>query len=75
MVVLGIEEVSYTNNNGQQINGKRLHLGYEKESCKGYCVTSEFIPQGVNCDVEVDNVIELLYNKFGKVVQICNLSC
>lgn len=74
MKVLGIEKVDYVNKNGQRIQGTKLHLGYEKENTDGYCVMSEFIGQGVISDVEIGDSIELLYNKFGKVVHVSTLS-
>lgn len=70
MKVLGIEVVDYVNKNHQRIQGTKLHLGYTKENCEGYCVMSEFIRTEVVCNVKIGDFIELLYSKFGKVISI-----
>lgn len=69
--VLGIEEMDYTNKNGQRIQGTKLHLGYEKENCEGVAVTNEFIGKGLDLsNVKVGDTVKLFYSKFGKVVEL-----
>lgn len=69
--VLGIEKVDYTSKTNQKIQGVRLHLGYQRENCVGYCVKSEYIGNGVNINnVKIGDFVELLYNEFRKVARV-----
>ena len=68
--IIGLESVSYVNKAGQQVSGVRLHLSYEKKNCVGLAVETVFTSAEVAAGVEVGSVIELLYNKYGKVVQV-----
>lgn len=71
MRILGIENVDYMNKNGKHITGFKLHLGYEKDNTIGLAVINEFVKDIGN--VQIDDEVELLYNKFGQVVHIHSL--
>lgn len=74
MNLVGIECIDYQNKEGKRIVGTKLHMTYPKDNTIGDCVFSEFVGSGVSADVEIGDEIQLLYNKFGKVIEVCKVS-
>lgn len=74
MLLVGIENIDYQNKQGKRIVGTKLHMTYPKDNCVGDCVFSEFVGNGVSADVEIGDEIQLLYNKFGKVIEVSKVS-
>lgn len=69
--VVGIEKVDYKNRQGRQIKGTALHCMYENENYGGYAVERVYIGGDVDCSaVRVNSNVDILYNKYGKVVKI-----
>lgn len=70
--IIGIEDVSYVSKKtGQPVTGTRLHLTYEKENVDGYCVEEVFCNSSVDTEgLTVGDIIDIFYNKFGKVTGI-----
>lgn len=72
--VIGIEEVNYTSKkSNRQVTGRKLHLTFDFEkddSSEGTGVEVCF----TNCDsvynVNVGDLVELLYNKYGSIVDV-----
>lgn len=69
--LLGVEPVSYTSKKtGRPVEGTKLHLGYEKKTCMGLCVLTEYVSSRYSdlaCDHLVGEDVEILYNRFGNV--------
>ena len=70
-VVVGKELLDYTSKKtGKQVKGYSLHLTYEKDNCDGVAVCTEFVSEDMGEDVEINDKVELVYNKYGKVHKI-----
>jgi len=70
-VVVGKEFLDYTSKKtGRQVKGYNLHLTYKKENCDGVAVCTEFVNEDMGQSVEVNDRVELVYNKYGKVHKI-----
>lgn len=70
--VIGIEEVKYTSKRtNQEVSGRRLHLvsdfAENNKTAQGNCAEQVFTSCNSVNDVEVGNIIELYYNKYGSV--------
>lgn len=73
-LVIGKEHLDYkSKNTGKQITGYTLHLTFEKEKCLGVAAVTEFVSEDIGADVNVNDTVELLYNKYGKVSRIVKL--
>lgn len=70
MEVIGLERVDYISKNGNKIKGVKLHMCYESEKVNGSAVMSEFVPERVDCNVEIGDKVELFYNKYGQVNKV-----
>lgn len=71
--VIGIESVNYTNKQGNNISGVRLHLMYSKEKCEGSAVEQIFCSSDLAYGIGVGDLIEVYYNKYGRVAVIKRL--
>lgn len=70
-VVVGYEKVNYTNKEGKQVNGTRLHLAFKSDKIEGDGVECVYISSSVDLPViKIGSKIELLYNKFGRVSDV-----
>lgn len=70
-VLVGKEFLDYTSKKtGKQVKGYSLHLTYEKDNCDGVAVCTEFVSEDMGQAVNVNDTVELLYNKYGKVYKI-----
>lgn len=69
--VVGIEKVNYTNKQGRKITGTALHTMTENPEYGGYAVERIYVSSDVDCSaVSVNSNVDILYNKYGKVIQI-----
>lgn len=65
--VIGIETVRYTNKDGKEVNGVRLHLTFENPKTDGLCCDSVYMKTDVAKGVNVGDVVRIFYNKYGRV--------
>lgn len=73
-LVVGKEFLDYTSKKtGKHVVGYTLHFTYDKEKCDGVATVSEFVSEEIGKDVQINDTVELLYNKFGKVNKIVTL--
>ena len=71
--VIGIEQVNYTSRKtNRQVEGVKLHLTYpfDEEDADGTGVEVVFTSHEVGDKVEIGDLVELLYNKFGSICDI-----
>ncbi len=73
-VVIGKEYLDYlSKNSGKQVKGYNLHLTYEKEKCLGVAVLTQFVSEDIGEDINVNDTVEILYNRYGKVERVIKL--
>lgn len=71
--VIGFESVNYTNKQGNNVSGVRLHLTYSKDRCEGLAVEQIFCSSELASGICVGDLIEVFYNKYGRVAVIKRL--
>lgn len=66
--LVGYERVDYTNKDGKQIKGHRLHLSYVSPKVDGVAVECVFVGDSVQVpQLALKSKIALLYNRYGRV--------
>lgn len=75
MLVLGIKNVHFKADDGRIIDGVTLYGSYDLADVDGVATDKAFISsEKLNgLEVKVGDDVELLYNKYGKVVSIRHL--
>lgn len=69
--IIGIESVDYeSKKTGRRVEGYRLYVQFEKEHCQGYATDVVFIKKSLLEDFTVGDEVEILYDKYGKVVSL-----
>ena len=71
-MVLGKKAVSFTADDGKEISGTRLYIGYEAKGVEGMATDKVFVsaakmPKG---DIVVGSEVNIHYNRYGKVEAI-----
>ena len=70
-IVIGKEHLDYVSKKtGKNVKGYTLHMTYEKDKCEGLATISEFVSEEIGKEVFVNQSVQLLYNKFGKVEKV-----
>ncbi len=66
--LVGYERVDYTNKEGKQIKGHRLHLSYVSKNVDGVAVECVFVGDSVQLpSLPLKSKITLLYNRYGRI--------
>lgn len=69
--IIGIEFVSFKDEENNDVNFTRFYLSYEKESVQGLAIEIIRVGSRVNIDgLSVGDQIDIFYNKYGKVSKI-----
>ena len=72
VTIIGIRPVSFTANDGKEINGTSLYVAYDANGVEGmatdrFFVTAEKMPEK---GFKVGGDVDLLFNRFGKVDRV-----
>lgn len=71
MKVVGVEKVDYVSKKtGKAVKGIKLHMLDTSDNVHGYVALQEFLSEKVDCNVKVNDQVQLFYNKFGQVTQV-----
>ena len=71
MKVVGIEKVDYVSKKtGKAVKGIKLHMLDKSDNVMGYVASQEFLSEKVECDVKINDEVQLFYNKFGQVSSV-----
>lgn len=76
MNVIGKQIISYVSKANRQVDGIKLFVTYdfpEKADADGNACDSIFCKTEIAKDIEVGDIIECLYNKYGSIVGINKL--
>ena len=72
--VVGIKEVNYVNKNNRQVSGVELHCLTEDKKINGYAAdkiyVSDSLISGLSRYPELNDCIDILYNKYGSIAHI-----
>lgn len=73
-LVIGKEYLDYiSKKTGKQVTGYTLYFTYEKEKCLGVAALTEFVNVDIGEDVQVNDTVEIFYNRYGKVEKIIKI--
>ena len=69
VTLLGIQHISFTNSNGEKINGNNAFIAYKDENVQGMRTEKLFIKEGIEIpkDIKLNDAIEVSFNMKGKV--------
>lgn len=72
--VLGKKNVAFTADDGREITGTTLYLGYETEGVEGMAADKVFISAAKmpKKEIVVGSDVDILFNRYGKVETINN---
>ena len=71
--IIGIENVNYTSKRtGNEVRGKKIYYiqPLNEKKGKGYLCDSVFVSNEIAENIDIDFEVELLFNKYGNVVDI-----
>lgn len=73
--VVGKQNVDFSNDKGERIEGIKLHILGTDKNVSGQCVFTEFVSPNSDCydmanDLIVGSAVTLVYNRKGKVEEI-----
>lgn len=71
-ILYGVQEIDFTNNNGEKICGWNVFAGFEDTNVRGLRTEKFFLREGVVLpkDVKLNDEIEIFFNHKGKVDKI-----
>lgn len=70
--VLGVQDIHFTNNSGETINGTNLYIAFKDENCQGLKADKVFVREGITLpkDLKLQGEINLYFNYKGKLESI-----
>lgn len=70
--LLGLMDVNFTNNNGEQIHGKNIFVAFKEENVEGLRTEKFFLKEGISLpkEIKLNDVIEISFNHRGKIEMI-----
>lgn len=70
--LLGTQEVHFTNNNGETINGMNIYTASADENVDGFRTDKFFLKEGITLpkDIKLNDNIDLSFNMKGKVEKV-----
>lgn len=70
--LIGVQEIHFTNNNGEEINGINIFCTFKDESVSGEKAAKFFLKNGINLpkDIKLNDTINLSFNMKGKVEMV-----
>lgn len=70
--LIGVQQINFTNNNGEAINGTNLFVAFKDENVEGLRTDKFFIKDGITLpkDTKLNDTIELSFNYKGKIEMI-----
>lgn len=69
--LVGVQDVNFTNNNGEVINGTRLFCAFKDSNVEGLRTESFFVKPDVNIpECKINDMLELSFNMKGKIEMV-----
>ena len=69
--LLGIQIVSFTNNNGETVNGSNIFCAFKDENVEGLRTEKFFLKDGIKLsDCKINDTLNLGFNMRGKVESV-----
>lgn len=70
--LFGVQEIDFTNNNGERISGLNIFTGFQDTNVEGLRTEKFFVKEGVKLPKEVTlgDEIEISFNHKGKVEKL-----
>ena len=70
--ILGVQNINFTNNNGEAINGTNIFVAFKDENCEGLRTEKFFLKDGIDLpkDTKLNDTIEISFNYKGKIEMI-----
>lgn len=70
--LVGVQEIHFTNNSGEEIIGKTIFCAFQDENVEGLRTEKFFLKDGINLpkDTKLNDTIDISFNMKGKVEMI-----
>lgn len=70
--IVGIQNLSFTNNSGEVIKGMNIFVAFKDENVEGLRTEKFFLKDGLNIpkDIKANETIDICFNHRGKIEMI-----
>lgn len=70
--LVGVQQINFTNGNGEKISGKNLFVAFRDENVEGLRTEKFFLKEGIALpkDTKLNDAIELSFNHKGKIEMV-----
>jgi len=70
--LFGVQDVNFTNANGETINGTNIFVGFSDENVEGIRTEKFFVKESIDFpeNVKINSTLELSFNHKGKIEAI-----
>lgn len=70
--LVGMMEVRFSDNRGQEINGKSIFTAFQDENVEGLRTEKFFVKAGISLpkDIKINDMIDISFNHKGKIEMI-----
>lgn len=70
--LIGAQNINFTNNNGEEINGMNIFVAFNDEKVEGLRTEKLFIKAGISLpkDTKINDTLDISFNYKGKVEMI-----
>ncbi len=70
--LVGVQQINFTNGNGEKINGKNLFVAFRDENVEGLRTEKFFLKEGIALpkDTKLNDTIEISFNHKGKIEMV-----
>lgn len=67
--LVGVQNINFTNQNGEKISGKNLYVLYVDENVEGFRTDKFFLKEGIALpkDAKLNDNLDLSFNHKGKI--------
>ncbi len=74
--LIGVQNINFTNNIGEEINGTNIFCAFEDENVEGLRAEKFFLKSGIVLpkDTKLNDTIDLAFNMKGKVEAISKVN-
>ena len=70
--LVGVQDIHFTNNNGEEISGTKIYCAFQDENVEGLKTADFFIKDGITLpkDTKLNDIIDITFTMKGKVEMI-----
>ncbi|EOU1503415.1 hypothetical protein QTI76_08565 [Clostridium perfringens] len=70
--IVGVMDVNFTNNNGEEIHGTNIFVAFKDENVEGLRTEKFFLREGISLpkDTKLNDTIDISFNYKGKIEMV-----